>query len=163
MMMSCDSTPSNHASLCSGCLHPDHQGYFSTPADYMDWYKSHGPLRDNAHAPTVAIMLYRKHVITNQGYIPQLIRTMEEQGVLPVPIFINGVEAHTVVRRLFSFMSAPLSKYVQGRVQRASTPGASVESYAHVVCTLHGCCAHRFGTHTFLSKMAWPDMNECEF
>ncbi|KAK9800208.1 hypothetical protein WJX73_009512, partial [Symbiochloris irregularis] len=82
----------------TGCLHPDHEGYFDTPASYMRWYRAHGPLRDNKDAPVVAMLLYRKHVITKQGYIPQLIRTMEEQGVLPVPIFINGVEAHTVVR-----------------------------------------------------------------
>lgn len=84
--------------LPAGCLHPDHEGYFSTPADYMKWYKAHGPLRERTDVPRVALLLYRKHVITKQGYIPQLIRTMEEQGVLPVPVFINGVEAHTVVR-----------------------------------------------------------------
>ena len=39
-----------------------------------------------------------QHVITSQPYIPELIRTMEAQGVLPLPIFINGVEAHTLVR-----------------------------------------------------------------
>ena len=41
---------------------------------------------------------FRKHVITEQGYIPQLVRCFEEEGVVPVPIFINGIEAHTVVR-----------------------------------------------------------------
>ena len=40
----------------------------------------------------------RKHVITEQGYIPQLVRCFEEEGVVPLPIFINGIEAHTVVR-----------------------------------------------------------------
>ena len=82
----------------AGCLHPDHEGYFATPGEYMKWYRSHGRVRDTAEAPIVAVMMYRKHVITNQAYIPQLIRTMEEEGVLPIPIFINGVEAHTVVR-----------------------------------------------------------------
>ena len=89
--------------LLSGCLHPDHQGYFSTPADYIKWYDAHGSLKDSKDAPTVAILLYRKHVITNQGYIPQLIRTMEEQGIRPIPVFINGVEAHTVVCNNDSF------------------------------------------------------------
>ena len=37
-------------------------------------------------------------MITEQGYIPQLVRCFEEEGVVPVPIFINGIEAHTVVR-----------------------------------------------------------------
>jgi cobalamin biosynthesis Mg chelatase CobN len=44
----------------------------------------------------VGILLYRKHVITEQPYIAQLIETMEQYGLRPLPIFINGVEAHTV-------------------------------------------------------------------
>lgn len=48
-----------------GCLHPRHRGYFSTPAEYMAWYDKYGPVRDPA-APTVAVLLYRKHVITDQ-------------------------------------------------------------------------------------------------
>ena len=43
------------------------------------------------------VLSRRKHVITEQGYIPQLVRCLEEEGVRPVPIFINGIEAHTVV------------------------------------------------------------------
>ena len=84
--------------LCrAGCLHPDYDGYFASPSDYLAWYAKHGTLRDRADAPTVAVLLYRKHVITQQGYIAQLVRCFEEDGVRPVPIFINGIEAHTVV------------------------------------------------------------------
>lgn len=36
---------------------------------------------------------------TLQSYIPELIECMEREGLRPVPIFINGVEAHTVVSR----------------------------------------------------------------
>lgn len=81
----------------AGCLHPDYSGYFTSPADYMKWYTQHGPLKGDASMPTVAVLLYRKHVITKQPYIVQLIRCMEMEGVRPVPIFINGIEAHTVV------------------------------------------------------------------
>lgn len=49
-------------------------------------------------ASRVAILLYRKHVITNQRYINDLITILESQGLIPVPVFINGVEAHTIVR-----------------------------------------------------------------
>ena len=44
-------------------------------------------------------------MITEQVYIPQLVRCFEEEGVVPVPIFINGIEAHTVVccRLLLSY------------------------------------------------------------
>ena len=52
--------------------------------------------------PRVAILLYRKHVVTGLNYIPELIRLMEKEGIIPVPIFINGVEAHTVVRDLLT-------------------------------------------------------------
>ena len=43
------------------------------------------------------MLLYRKHVITAQPYIAQLIEELEAGGLRPLPIFINGVEAHTVV------------------------------------------------------------------
>ncbi|GBF96914.1 protoporphyrin IX magnesium chelatase [Raphidocelis subcapitata] len=84
----------------TGCLHPDAPDgrYFSGPADYMAWYRRYGRLRGERDAPVVGVLLYRKHVITEQPYIPQLIRQLEDEGVIPVPVFINGVEAHTVVR-----------------------------------------------------------------
>lgn len=71
----------------------------------MKWYKRHGPLGSDPTYPTVAVLLYRKHVITEQMYIGQLISKMEEQGVRPIPIFINGIEAHTVVSHLSSSQS----------------------------------------------------------
>ncbi|EFN54112.1 hypothetical protein CHLNCDRAFT_25038 [Chlorella variabilis] len=81
----------------TGCLHPAHPGYFAGPAKYMRWYEREGPVRDPS-APTVGILLYRKHVITEQPYIAQLVECLEQYGLRPLPIFINGVEAHTVVR-----------------------------------------------------------------
>ncbi|WIA37068.1 hypothetical protein OEZ86_014043 [Tetradesmus obliquus] len=82
----------------TGCLHPAKPGYYwSGPADYMAWYEREGPLR-GTDAPIVGVLLYRKHVITDQPYIHQLISQMEAEGLIPVPVFINGVEAHTVVR-----------------------------------------------------------------
>jgi magnesium chelatase subunit H len=110
-----------------GLLHPDYEGYFESPVAYLDWYETareqghggargHGgagerrldapahsdaPMRRCADAPTpprVAILLYRKHVITRQPYIPQLIRAFEAAGLAPLPIFINGVEGHVAVR-----------------------------------------------------------------
>jgi magnesium chelatase subunit H len=75
-----------------GLLHPQYEGYFTSPQDYLDWYgQSHA-------APVVGLLLYRKHVITQQPYIPQLIRQFEEVGLIPLPIFINGVEGHVAVR-----------------------------------------------------------------
>jgi magnesium chelatase subunit H len=77
-----------------GLLHPDYQGYFTSPKEYLQWYQSvNKPLN-----PVVGILLYRKHVITKQPYIPRLIRRFEEAGLTPLPIFLNGVEGHVAVR-----------------------------------------------------------------
>ncbi|CAG9464037.1 unnamed protein product [Pedinophyceae sp. YPF-701] len=86
-----------------GLLHPDagKGRYFSSPERYLEWYRREGPLRGQ-DVPTVAVLLYRKHVITEQPYIDQMIRAMEASGVRPLPIFINGVEAHTIVRDMLT-------------------------------------------------------------
>ncbi|GBF82033.1 magnesium chelatase subunit H [Aphanothece sacrum] len=77
-----------------GLLHPEYDGYFTSPRDYLNWYQQQKSLK----LPIIGILLYRKHVITKQPYIAQLINSFEEQGLIPVPIFINGVEGHVVVR-----------------------------------------------------------------
>lgn len=90
-----------------GLIHPLSLEIFSSPRKYLQWYLAKTQ-EDSAHAmapptaPRVAILLYRKHVITHQLYIGQLLRTFEREGLLPVPIFINGVEGHTVVRDLLT-------------------------------------------------------------
>jgi len=76
-----------------GLLHPDYQGYFTTPKEYLQWYQKSHPSQ-----PVVGILLYRKHVITKQAYISQLIRHFEAAGLTPLPIFLNGVECHVAVR-----------------------------------------------------------------
>lgn len=87
-----------------GLLHPDYQGYFESPREYLEWYENltpaplfttEGGVRSKS---VVGILLYRKHVITKQPYILQLIRYFEKAGLIPLPIFINGVEGHVAVR-----------------------------------------------------------------
>ncbi|AFY83232.1 magnesium chelatase subunit H [Oscillatoria acuminata] len=78
-----------------GLLHPNYSGYFESPRQYLDWYRTQHLSLNN---PVVGILLYRKHVITQQPYIPQLIKQFEEAGLIPLPIFINGVEGHVAVR-----------------------------------------------------------------
>ncbi|MBE9077411.1 magnesium chelatase subunit H [Romeria aff. gracilis LEGE 07310] len=109
-----------------GLLHPDYDGYFTSPQKYLTWYQTtHSRLTSlrrqglpacatNPSTPppstlhplpstsTVALLLYRKHVITQQPYIPELIRAFESAGLIPLPIFINGVEAHVAVRDLLT-------------------------------------------------------------
>lgn len=87
-----------------GLLHPDYQGYFTSPREYLEWYQGKAKVKSqkskviNSQSPVVGILLYRKHVITKQLYIPQLIRHFEAEGLIPLPIFINGVEGHVAVR-----------------------------------------------------------------
>jgi magnesium chelatase subunit H len=97
-----------------GLLHPDYQGYFESPKAYLEWRRGKGvgkvgeisrqkvPSHPPANAPVIGLLLYRKHVITKQPYIPQLIRRFEEAGLIPLPIFINGVEGHVAVRDLMT-------------------------------------------------------------
>ena len=134
-----------------GLLHPDHDGYFESPREYLEWYfkaegrrgaegqrgrgeggrGGRGAQRSNASSkiqnpksPVVGILLYRKHVITKQAYIPQLIRAFEAAGLIPVPIFINGVEGHVAVRDLMT------TAYEQDRRARGinDTPSLSKEA-----------------------------------
>jgi magnesium chelatase subunit H len=85
-----------------GLLHPNYRGYFTSPQDYLAWYKKQigtfYPASINKQKPVIGILLYRKHVITKQPYIPKLIKHFEQENLIPVPIFINGVEGHVAVR-----------------------------------------------------------------
>ncbi|MCT7994659.1 magnesium chelatase subunit H [Laspinema olomoucense] len=78
-----------------GLLHPNYSGYFESPRQYLNWYRTQTL---SFESPVVGILLYRKHVITKQAYIHQLIRHFEQAGLIPLPIFINGVEGHVAVR-----------------------------------------------------------------
>lgn len=76
-----------------GLFHPSAGRYFSTPKEYLGWYEGEqergaaaaaaagedGVGRGHrvvapAGSPRVAVLLYRKHVVTKQGYISQMIR-----------------------------------------------------------------------------------------
>ena len=87
-----------------GLLHPDYPGFFTSPKAYLEWYQRRehfGNLsgsQGKKNLPVIGILLYRKHVITKQNYIPQLITKFENSGLIPLPIFINGVEGHVAVR-----------------------------------------------------------------
>jgi len=87
-----------------GLLHPDYPGFFASPREYLEWYQKESMgqrawgIEKISQCPVIGILLYRKHVITKQPYIPQLIRRFEAAGLIPLPIFINGVEGHVAVR-----------------------------------------------------------------
>lgn len=119
-----------------GLLHPDYQGFFESPREYLEWYKTHcrdainrvSPNRvsPNRVSPVVAILLYRKHVITKQPYIPQLIRSFESAGLIPLPIFINGVEGHVAVRDLMT-TDYEIQQRQLGNIETASLSSEAVK------------------------------------
>ncbi|MEG4453815.1 cobaltochelatase subunit CobN [Microcoleus sp. N9_A1] len=168
-----------------GLLHPDYNGYFESPRQYLDWYLGNQSARDGQDArstkearhldrngsngqdarstklgtnlsqnldrvsnwqdarstklgtnwfpnsnqiksPVVGILLYRKHVITKQPYIPQLIRYFEAAGIIPLPIFINGVEGHVAVRDWMT-TAYETARRKQGNIETLSLSKDAVE------------------------------------
>jgi hypothetical protein len=126
-----------------GLLHPDYQGFFESPRQYLEWYRQReqknvgAGLADNlseiqitSHIlplqGVVGILLYRKHVFTKQPYIPQLIRYFEKAGLVPVPIFINGVEGHVAVRDWMTSPHETRSRQL-GNVETPSLSSEAVE------------------------------------
>ncbi|TVS06214.1 MAG: DUF3479 domain-containing protein [Cyanobium sp. PLM2.Bin73] len=94
-----------------GLIHPDHPQLFSQPADYLGWFQRTRPASrpERENWPVVGLLLYRKHVITAQPYIGQLIRAFEAARLLPLPVFINGVEGHMAVRDWMTSAGVPPS------------------------------------------------------
>lgn len=115
-----------------GLLHPDYQGYFESPKQYLEWYRQSvgcvsGTEWSVTHRPpVVGILLYRKHVITKQPYIPQLIRHFEQAGLIPLPIFINGVEGHVAVRDWMT-TAYETAQRKQGNIETLSLSNEAVE------------------------------------
>ena len=110
-----------------GLLHPDYEGYFESPRQYLEWYRQH--VGAKASVPlqgVVGILLYRKHVVTKQPYIPQLIRHFENAGLVPLPIFINGVEGHVAVRDWMTSPHETRSRQL-GNVETPSLSSEAVE------------------------------------
>eukprot|EP00434_Breviolum_minutum_P022759 symbB.v1.2.020078.t1/scaffold1661.1/size106951/1 len=88
-----------------GLLHPSLKypfqpgPFFETPKEYLDWYRTYKPEAFERGWPVVAVLLYRKHVVSELSYIFQLVNSLEESHqIIPVPIFIQGVDAHIAVR-----------------------------------------------------------------
>ncbi|MGL4378507.1 MAG: DUF3479 domain-containing protein, partial [Microcoleaceae cyanobacterium] len=109
-----------------GLLHPDYQGYFESPKQYLDWYYQKNTSSKITNPPVVGILLYRKHVVTKQPYIPQLIRYFEQGGIIPLPIFINGVEGHVAVRD-WRTTSYETQQRNQGNIETISLSTDAVE------------------------------------
>mmetsp|Transcript_24668 Transcript_24668/g.97881 ORF Transcript_24668/g.97881 Transcript_24668/m.97881 type:complete len:1448 (-) Transcript_24668:96-4439(-) len=112
-----------------GVVHPAAPGrVFASPNEFLRWRRDEllerrrdgaasstslhpkklSPLADSS-APVVAVLVYRKHVLTKQPYVAQLCEQFEKEGLQTIPVFITGVEAHTVVRDLLTSRSERLA------------------------------------------------------
>ena len=138
-----------------GLLHPDYEGYFTSPRQYLNWYRNNSKVNSqqstvkfgllssvdslpnkpsNNSKSIVGILLYRKHVITKQPYIVQLIRHFEAAGLVPLPIFLNGVEGHVAVRDWMT-TAYETDQRQQGKIETPSLSPEAVEVDA-VVSTI---------------------------
>ena len=131
-----------------GLLHPlAGSRYFTSPKEYVAWRESHEcrqlaekhrfRLAPTETAPRVAVLLYRKHVITGQRYIGDLIKQMEADGILPIPVFINGVEAHTIVRDLLT-SDHEIKGVASGKIVRDATYQPSQAAKVDVIVSTVG-------------------------
>ena len=160
-----------------GLLHPlsfQTQKYFSSPKEYMTWRLSKTCQQIARHehyhlapsdSPRAAILLYRKHVITEQPYIYQLITLMEEQDILPIPIFINGVEAHTIVRDWLTSLPE-IHGVKNGTIKRESSYQSSGATEVDVIVNTIGfplvggpAGSMEAGRNTAVAEKLLSDMN----
>jgi len=109
--LDCGPVPPPRDTPAMGLVHPDHPEVFRRPGDYLAWFHRTRPESRPGREdwPVVGLLLYRKHVITAQPYIGQLIRAFEAARLIPLPVFINGVEGHMAVRDWMTSASEPPS------------------------------------------------------
>eukprot|EP00913_Durusdinium_trenchii_P025497 g23934.t1 len=68
-----------------GLLHPSLKyafqpgPFFETPKKYLEWYRSYRPEAFAEQWPVVAVLLYRKHVVSELSYIWQLVNYLEDR------------------------------------------------------------------------------------
>lgn len=115
-----------------GLCHPDHDGFFRSPRAYMAWFARRRPesLAAQQNWPVVGLLLFRKHVITAQPYIPQLIRAFEAARLVPLPVFINGVEGHIAVR---DWMTSASERAAEGPASSARRQAVTVEAIVSTI------------------------------
>jgi magnesium chelatase subunit H len=86
-----------------GFAHPDAPRYFPKPDDYLHWDRDRRKARGKtvkAAEPlgTVAVLSFRSHIIGGTTYHNDVVRALEAAGLRTLPIFVQGIESHIVVR-----------------------------------------------------------------
>lgn len=79
-----------------GCFHPANTELFADPPTYLRWAKRTKRYRKGQ--PLVAVLGFRKHVLQEQLYLGDLVKTLEHHDLAVLPIFVSGIEAHVAVR-----------------------------------------------------------------
>jgi len=91
-----------------GFAHPDAPRYFARPEEYLHWEKERRKQAARAAkrgaAPpaeplgTVAVLSFRAHILGGTHYHDDVVRALEAAGLRVLPIFVQGIESHIVVR-----------------------------------------------------------------
>ncbi len=91
-----------------GFAHPDAPRYFARPEEYLHWEKERRKQAARAAkrgaAPpaeplgTVAVLSFRAHILGGTHYHDDVVRALEAADLRVLPIFVQGIESHIVVR-----------------------------------------------------------------
>ena len=86
-----------------GFAHPDAPKYFAKPDEYLHWEKDRLKARGRgakAATPlgTVALLTFRAHILAGMTYPNEVVRSLEAAGLRVLPIFVQGIESHIIVR-----------------------------------------------------------------
>ncbi|NTU79823.1 MAG: magnesium chelatase subunit H, partial [Chloroflexales bacterium] len=93
-----------------GFAHPDAPKYFAKPDEYLHWERERAKdqrrkAKDSRGRPaskeplgTVAVLSFRAHILGGTTYHNDVVRALEGAGLRVLPIFVQGIESHVVVR-----------------------------------------------------------------
>jgi magnesium chelatase subunit H len=97
-----------------GFAHPDAAHYFAKPEEYLAWERTRTRGRGEARTRggstvgTVAILSFRSHILGGATYHNDVVRALEAAGLRTLPIFVQGIESHIVVREWLTKLKVDL-------------------------------------------------------
>ncbi|MFV9506621.1 MAG: magnesium chelatase subunit H [Oscillochloridaceae bacterium umkhey_bin13] len=91
-----------------GFAHPDAPRYFAKPEEYLHWERDRrkqaaksakrGNGKPSEPLGTVAVLSFRSHILGGTRYHNDVVRALEAANLRVLPIFVQGIEGHVVVR-----------------------------------------------------------------
>ncbi len=96
-----------------GFAHPDAPKYFAKADEYQQWEqqrrKAQGKQAKVAQPlGTVALLSFRSHILGGTHYHDDVVRALEGAGLRVLPIFVQGIESHVVVREWLGKLNVDL-------------------------------------------------------